>query len=152
MDFKWVINHIVGARKVNTEEVEITYLANIPQITQPCTSGRFFSPEDLKSLNIEIDEYYDNLLEQQDISDEVKDIIKEKRGQIKKTLRILHQRLVLKELINYYKIEEQDLDNILDIFVRVNSGGTILSKSDLLFSTIVANWEQGREEIETFLE
>lgn len=100
----------------------------------------------------EIDEYYDNLLEQQDISDEVKDIIKEKRGQIKKTLRILHQRLVLKELINYYKIEEQDLDNILDIFVRVNSGGTILSKSDLLFSTIVANWEQGREEIETFLE
>ena len=62
MDFKWVINHIVGARKVNTEEVEITYLANIPQITQPCTSGRFFSPEDLKSLNIEIDEYYEKLL------------------------------------------------------------------------------------------
>ena len=100
----------------------------------------------------EIDGYYDNLLEQQDISDEVKEAIKEKRKQIKKTLRILHKRLVGDKLINYYRIEEQDLDSILDIFVRVNSGGNILSKSDLLFSTIVANWEKGRDEIETFLE
>jgi len=100
----------------------------------------------------EIDDYYDRLLEQKDVSDDVKEIIKERRKPIKKTLRILHQRLVLEELINYYKIEEQDLDDILDIFVRVNSGGNILSKSDLLFSTIVANWEQGREKIETLLE
>lgn len=44
------------------------------------------------------------------------------------------------------------MDAILDIFVRVNSAGTILSKSDLLFSTIVAHWEKGREAIENFLE
>ena len=49
------------------------------------------------------------------------------------------------------KIEEQELDNILKIFVRVNSGGTILSKTDLLFSTIIATWEDGRDEIETFI-
>ena len=99
----------------------------------------------------EIDEYYDKLLENQVISNEIKDIIKEKRKQIKKTLRILHQKLVLERLISYYKIEEQELDDVLDIFIRVNSGGTVLSKSDLLFSTIVANWEQGRQEIENFL-
>jgi uncharacterized protein with ParB-like and HNH nuclease domain len=100
----------------------------------------------------EIDDYYDNLLEPQTTTPiKIKDIIKEKRGQIKKSLRILHQRLVLETLISYYKIEEQELDNILDIFVRVNSGGTVLSKSDLLFSTIVASWEAGREEIDKFL-
>lgn len=99
----------------------------------------------------EIDDYYDNLLEPQTTPRKIKDIIKEKRGQIKKSLRILHQRLVLETLISYYKIEEQELDNILDIFVRVNSGGTVLSKSDLLFSTIVASWEVGREEIDKFL-
>jgi hypothetical protein len=49
-------------------------------------------------------------------------------------------------------VKDQELDNILDIFVRVNSGGTVLSKSDLLFSTIVANWQEGRDEIENFLE
>lgn len=43
------------------------------------------------------------------------------------------------------------MDSILDIFIRVNSGGTVLSKSDLLFSTIVANWEKAREEIEELI-
>lgn len=99
----------------------------------------------------EIDNYYDLLIDRENISDEIKEKIKENRALIKKTLRILHQRLVLEKQIVYYKIEEQDLDNILDIFVRVNSGGTVLSKSDLLFSTIIANWEEGREEIEDFL-
>ena len=99
----------------------------------------------------EIDEYYDDLIEQELPSSIVKRI-KLKRKYIKKILRILHQRLILEKLISYYKISEQELDNILDIFVRVNSGGTILSKSDLLFSTIVANWEQGRDEIEKFLQ
>ena len=39
----------------------------------------------------------------------------------------------------------------MDIFVRVNSAGTVLRKSDLLFSTIVAHWEAGRDEIEKFI-
>ncbi len=99
----------------------------------------------------EIDEYYDNLLNSDYVSDGLKVCIEEKRRQVKKTLRILHQRIVIEKLINYYKIEEQELDNILDIFVRVNSGGTVLSKSDLLFSTIVANWQEARQKIEDLL-
>ena len=43
------------------------------------------------------------------------------------------------------------MDDVLDIFVRVNSGGTILSKTDLLFSTIVAYWQSARDEIDDFL-
>ena len=101
-----------------------------------------------------IDEYYEDLLEDNSIPENVREIIKDKdkRLQIKEILRTLYKRLVDDELISYYRIEEQELDNILDIFVRVNSGGTILSKSDLLFSTIVANWEEGRQEIESFLQ
>ena len=99
----------------------------------------------------DVDEYYDGLMERGDLSDNFRSVIKGKRGQIKKTLRILHQRLVIEDLISYYRIEEQELDEILDIFVRVNSAGTVLSKSDLFFSTIVAHWEEGREQIEAFL-
>jgi uncharacterized protein with ParB-like and HNH nuclease domain len=50
--------------------------------------------------------------------------------------------------INYYEIEEADYDDVLNIFVRVNSSGTPLSKTDLLFSTIVSEWKGGRDEIE----
>lgn len=67
-------------------------------------------------------------------------------------LTTLWNKVTKDKLISYFEIEEQDLDNILDIFVRVNSGGTILSKTDLLFSTIVAHWEKARGEIEVLLE
>jgi hypothetical protein len=100
----------------------------------------------------QIDDYYDNLLDSKQLSTEIKKVVQERKSLIKRNLRLLHQRLVLEELISYYQVEDQELDNILDIFVRVNSGGTVLSKSDLLFSTIVANWQDGREEIEHFLE
>ena len=43
------------------------------------------------------------------------------------------------------------MDDVLDIFVRVNSGGTVLSKTDLLFSTIVAYWQDARDQIDDFL-
>ena len=51
-------------------------------------------------------------------------------------------------IINFYEIDEQDYDDVLNIFVRVNSSGTPLSKSDLLFSTMVANWSGARDEMD----
>ena len=55
-----------------------------------------------------------------------------------KNISLLHTRLVGDEIINYFEVEADSIDSVLDIFVRVNSGGTVLSKSDLLFSTIVS--------------
>lgn len=54
------------------------------------------------------------------------------------------------DIINYYVEEEQDIDKVLSIFIRVNSGGTVLSYSDLLLSTATALWTEydAREEIE----
>lgn len=44
-------------------------------------------------------------------------------------------------LIHYYEEETQDLERVLNIFIRLNSGGTTLSYSDLLLSIAVAQWE-----------
>ena len=55
-------------------------------------------------------------------------------------------------LIHYYCIVENDYDEALDIFVRVNSTGRKLAKSDLLFSTLIDGWKEGKEEIETLIE
>ncbi len=44
------------------------------------------------------------------------------------------------DVIAYYVENEQDYDRVLDVFVRANSGGTKLSKSDLLMSTVTASW------------
>lgn len=55
-------------------------------------------------------------------------------------------------LIHYYCINEKSYDNALDIFVRVNSTGRKLSKSDLLFSTLIDGWKKGKENVEEILE
>ena len=42
---------------------------------------------------------------------------------------------------------------MLDIFIRMNSGGTVLSYSDLLFSIAVANWElDARREVNDLID
>ena len=54
----------------------------------------------------------------------------------------LHRVVNSYNLINYYEEEAQDLERVLNIFIRLNSGGTILSYSDLLLSIAVAQWKQ----------
>ncbi|MHB8127663.1 MAG: DUF262 domain-containing protein [Mobilitalea sp.] len=99
----------------------------------------------------DIDGYYDGVMDDSNIKVNIKQALIKNRADVKKILRILHQKIVNEELLNYYEVNEQELDNILDVFIRVNSAGTVLSKSDLLFSTIVAHWEDGREQIDSLV-
>ncbi len=56
-------------------------------------------------------------------------------------------------LVSYYEEKSQDIERVLHIFIRTNSGGTILSYSDLLLSTAVSQWKMNaREEIHDFVD
>ena len=56
--------------------------------------------------------------------------------------------------INVFLEESQDSNRVLDIFVRVNSGGTTLSYSDLLLSMATNQWKEldAREEVRSLVE
>lgn len=58
------------------------------------------------------------------------------------------------QTISYYLEESTELDKVLNIFIRVNSGGTTLSYSDLLLSFATAQWQQrdAREELNKFMD
>lgn len=43
--------------------------------------------------------------------------------------------------ITYYEEDEQNPDKAVKIFSRINSGGTFLEFSDIVFSLMVANWD-----------
>ncbi len=85
------------------------------------------------------------------ITDEQRQRFKETRRFVRKSLEGLHSRLRDTDLLSYFEVQKDDLEDILKIFVRVNSAVSPLSRTDLLFSTIVATWDNGREEIETCL-
>ncbi|WP_237015088.1 DUF262 domain-containing protein [Helicobacter pylori] len=45
-----------------------------------------------------------------------------------------------KQLISFFEEKEKNLDKVLNIFIRVNSGGEKLSRSDLLMSILTASF------------
>jgi hypothetical protein len=59
-----------------------------------------------------------------------------------RALHRLHSVVHIERGINYHLEKDQDLHNVLDIFIRVNSGGTVLSYSDLLLSIATAQWKK----------
>ncbi len=44
------------------------------------------------------------------------------------------------------------VDDIVEIFIRANSGGTKLGKSDLLFSLLASSWDEADDSMESLLE
>lgn len=66
----------------------------------------------------------------------------------------LYQKITSENIINFYEEETSDPDKAVNIFVRINSGGTPLSFSDILMSLISANWEaiDARKEIQALVD
>ncbi|HWZ62466.1 MAG TPA: DUF262 domain-containing protein [Steroidobacteraceae bacterium] len=98
----------------------------------------------------DLDQFVEELFDSKQ-SGPQREAIRDNKRSIKRGLETLHKRIWGDDILNYFEIQKDDLEDILKIFVRVNSGGTILGKTDLLFSTIVATWDDGREEIENLL-
>jgi uncharacterized protein with ParB-like and HNH nuclease domain len=57
------------------------------------------------------------------------------------TLSQLYDVIRVQKLIHYFNETNQEIDHVLDIFIRTNSGGTKLDFSDLLMSIAIANWD-----------
>ncbi len=70
------------------------------------------------------------------------------------TLYELYEVVHSKHLVAFYEESGQELDKALQIFIRMNDGGTPLSHSDLLLSIAVAQWTQydARQEIHGFVD
>ena len=65
------------------------------------------------------------------------------------TLHQLYQVVQVAPTLTFYTERSQELDRVLRIFIRMNSGGTVLSYSDLLLSIAIAQWSKldARQEI-----
>ena len=59
----------------------------------------------------------------------------------RKTLLRVYEVFRRKPVIHYFNETSQEIDHVLDVFIRTNSGGTKLDFSDLLMSITVANWD-----------
>ena len=81
-------------------------------------------------------------------------LVQEQVNQAHEPLFKLYEVIRSKELVWFYEEKDQDLDKVLQIFIRMNQGGTELLRSDLLLSIAVAQWTKldARTEIHTFVD
>lgn len=100
-----------------------------------------------------------NLKEAVDVNDyllerDISTLGKEKFRFANKTLFKLYEVIHKNKAINFFLEKDESLDKVLNIFIRVNSGGTQLNYSDLLLSIATAQWKEkdAREEITSFVD
>jgi uncharacterized protein with ParB-like and HNH nuclease domain len=106
-------------------------------------------------LNVKAKKELDALIERQiKAVRDVRSLSTQEAGVVEHNLTRLYEATRVDEVISYHTETDPDHERILEIFVRANSGGTELSKSDLLLSTLTLHWgtENAREEINGFVE
>lgn len=84
----------------------------------------------------------------------LKDCSDETKREAYKKLMQLFKIVNRDKIINYYLEKENNLDKVLNIFIRMNSMGTKLNNSDLLLSIATDQWKNrdAREEINKLLD
>jgi len=80
------------------------------------------------------------------------------RKRLQRNVALARQEFVNAETVTYQELDGIDnpdaykLDDVVEIFIRANSGGTKLGKSDLLFSLLSSSWEDADGAMEVLLE
>jgi len=82
----------------------------------------------------------------------------EEADRIKDHLELVDRTFKMDEAITYQELDSIDNpelyqeDDVVEVFIRANAGGTKLGKSDLLFSLLAASWDVADDAMEDLLE
>ena len=70
-----------------------------------------------------------------------KDLERDEHSRAFRTLDRLYRVVHTEQTVAYYEERRQDIEHVLNIFIRRNSGGTVLAYSDLLLSIATSQWD-----------
>lgn len=86
-----------------------------------------------------------------ELTDDQEDMIELNVGRARKEF-VNDDNITFQELDGIDNPDAYQVDDIVEIFIRANSGGTKLGKSDLLFSLLTSSWDDADGEMEALLE
>ena len=83
-----------------------------------------------------------------------KNLTPEQQSLAFRTLDRLYRVIHTEQTVAYYEERTQDIEHVLNIFIRRNSGGTVLAYSDLLLSIAVSQWDEldARKEVHALVD
>ena len=80
------------------------------------------------------------------------------KGKVEDHVDLVSRTFLIEDTITFQELDSVDNptlyteDDVVEVFIRANSGGTKLGKSDLLFSLLNASWDDANERMEVLLD
>jgi len=140
------------------EEEDIRFEFKFVEPSKVDISRGWVKVKDIVYDSREYDEIAESIVEKIEKKRHVISLSDKEKRLIRKNVLKLIKEFRDKENIAYTELDSVDnpeaykLNDVVEIFIRANAGGTPLSKSDLMFSLLTAEWEEIEEDLTNFLE
>ena len=104
------------------------------------------SPTQFEINNILADKFKDDATREQAIEDAISNVPSDSKEYARNILNKLYNKIFVEKLIRYTEIQDMKQDDALEMFVRFNSGGKALRKSEITMSILEAYWPNAKTE------
>lgn len=108
-------------------------------------AGRL-SPTQFEIRNILLPKFQDNESRKSAIEETIANVPADSKQYARDILEKLHRKIFVEKLIRYTEINDMKQDDALEMFVRFNSGGKALRKSEITMSILEAYWPSAKTE------
>ena len=120
----------------NSKKFDIKFSTKVGMVSPTCFEIRKIL--DLKDMSDEDRSLY--------IEKAISKVPEDSKNYVRNILNSLYNKIFIEKLIRYTEIIDMKQDDALEMFVRFNSGGKQLKKSDITMSILEAYWPQARQE------
>ena len=104
------------------------------------------SPTQFELRTILQDKFQNDATRDQAIEEAIANVPANSKDYARRILNKLYQKIFVEKLIRYAELHDMNSDDALEMFVRFNSGGKALSRSEITMSTLEAYWPSARNE------
>lgn len=104
------------------------------------------SPTQFELRNILQDKFRDESTRDKAIEDAIANVPADSKEYARNILNKLYQKVFVEKLVRYTEIHDMNQDDALEMFVRFNSGGKALKKSEITMSILEAYWPSAKTE------
>lgn len=105
-----------------------------------------YSPTQFEIRTILEERFQDDTTRESAIEDAIKNVPEDSKIYARTILNKLYQKVFVEKLVRYTEIQDMNQEDALEMFVRFNSGGKALKKSEITMSILEAYWPSAKTE------
>lgn len=126
----------VDEEEYNSKKFDIKFSTKVERL----------SPTQFELRNILQEKFQSKDTRDKAIEDAIANVPPDSKDYARNLLKKLYQKIFEEKLIRYTEIHDMNQDDALEMFVRFNSGGKVLKKSEITMSILEAYWPSAKTE------